>query len=106
MCASLFNPRDSGARVAVRFRILGQDLALCPECEGRKRFETVSWLSKEDKELRTVPQYDPRTKRRTLVILTDPDDYKNATPTAGGTLGNSELRVPTEAAMKESARKP
>lgn len=76
-CTQFYQPKDSGARIAIRFRIAGSDMEYCPSCSARERFKLEVWLASEKKQMRTVPQFNTKTKKRTLVILTDPQDYRD-----------------------------
>lgn len=67
--------KDSKSRVGLRFRIAGKDVEYCESCSARERFKLQQWLMTENKSIRTVPMFDPKTRRRTLVVLTDPQDY-------------------------------
>lgn len=94
-CLTYYEPKESRDRVAVRVRVAGRDLAFCPSCLAGERYKLEQWLVSQNKSIRSLPLFDPRTKRKTLVILTDTKDYEDVTAEQAG-----ELMMPTEKDMK------
>ena len=80
--------------------MIGHDLEFCRACTARSRFELDVWLAKTGNTLRTLPQYDTKARRHSLVLLTDPADY--TTESVGG---SSALVTPSGAPAPRTIQK-
>ena len=74
-CTEFYDPKEGATKVAIRFRIVGKDMAFCASCIARERYKLEAWLAENKKTMRTEPKYDHATGRRTLILITDPQDY-------------------------------
>lgn len=104
-CNDFYESKNSSARVALKFRVAGKDLDFCPSCTARERFKLDQWLSTENKKMRSIPLYDPKTGRRTLVILTDPTDYQQEQSQGEEHVGEEGLLLaPTQADIERHTK--
>jgi hypothetical protein len=101
-CLQFHPVNNSKAHVTVRFKIGGLIKEFCPSCTALHRFQLAEWLMKEDKEIRTIPEFNIKTKRRVLVVLTDPADYEGEDPHAVNVTGGIDMTHP-EALLNPSS---
>jgi len=76
-CRTWYKLTDVGAlHIRVAYRILNQDMMVCPACEREVNLHLQQRLLREGKSIKTIPAPPAKPGApKYLVILTDPGDY-------------------------------